>query len=307
LALPVGTVVNDGRIIGYSVLGSPSAATPFLEFDDATKTFKWVVNPGGVGEANTTSNSGGGEGLAQAKVGIDLPFKSLTNSVDILLNGAADEIEIALSVAILATIAANTAKISYTDAAAVALNTAKITNATHTSEVTGAGSLAINKLAITNKTLVTVLGADHLLIADASDSDNLKKILASDFLAGGGATITTQTTNLNGGEFTTSSTSFVSITGLTITKANRSGGRCVGHYDGSVHNSGGNTTSMTWSDNGVSGGNDEKTTNTGVTDTSMSNSIDVPLDGLVLKCEAKVSTGTGTYNTDTRFFVSEMS
>jgi hypothetical protein len=57
-------------------------------------------------------------------------------------------------------------------------------NATHTGEVTGATALTVNKTAITNKTLVTLDPLDHILIADASDSDNLKKVLASDF--GGG-------------------------------------------------------------------------------------------------------------------------
>lgn len=40
-------------------------------------------------------------------------------------------------------VAANTAKVSYTDAAAVALNTAKVTNATHTGDVTGSTALTI--------------------------------------------------------------------------------------------------------------------------------------------------------------------
>lgn len=54
-------------------------------------------------------------------------------------------------------------------------------NATHTGEVTGATALTIDKTAISNKTLVTLDALDHILIGDASDSDNLKKVLASDF------------------------------------------------------------------------------------------------------------------------------
>lgn len=42
---------------------------------------------GGSGEANTSSNSGSGEGLAQAKSGVDLPFKSLTEGTGIALTG----------------------------------------------------------------------------------------------------------------------------------------------------------------------------------------------------------------------------
>ena len=67
----------------------------------------------------------------------------------------------------------------------IATNNAKVTNATHTSEVTGGTDLAVDKIAITNKTLVTALAGDHLLVADASDSDNLKKVLASDFIGSG--------------------------------------------------------------------------------------------------------------------------
>lgn len=65
---------------------------------------------------------------------------------------------------------------------AINANTAKTTNATHTGEVTGATTLTVNKTAITNKTLVTVDSDDYVLIADASDSDNLKKVLASDLI-----------------------------------------------------------------------------------------------------------------------------
>ncbi len=67
----------------------------------------------------------------------------------------------------------------------VAANTAKTSNVTHTGEVTGATALTVDKTAITGKTLVTpVAGADHVLIADASDSDNLKKAV---WPSGGGS------------------------------------------------------------------------------------------------------------------------
>lgn len=63
-----------------------------------------------------------------------------------------------------------------------------VNNATHTGEVTGSGALTVDKTAITGKTLVTpVAGADHVLIADASDSDNLKKAVWP--TAGGGTSV----------------------------------------------------------------------------------------------------------------------
>lgn len=68
---------------------------------------------------------------------------------------------------------------------AINLNTAKVTNATHTGEVTGSGALTVDKTAITGKGAVTAVGADYVLISDTGDSGNLKKALVSDF--GGGA------------------------------------------------------------------------------------------------------------------------
>jgi len=72
----------------------------------------------------------------------------------------------------------------------VATNNAKVTNATHTGEVTGSGVLTVDKTTISNKTLVAAAAGDHVLISDATDSDNLKKVNVSDFLGGGGQTYT---------------------------------------------------------------------------------------------------------------------
>jgi hypothetical protein len=49
-------------------------------------------------------------------------------------------------------------------------------NATHTGEVTGATALTVDKTAISNKSEVTAAVEDTLLIGDASDSNNLKKV-----------------------------------------------------------------------------------------------------------------------------------
>lgn len=96
----------------------------------------------------------------------------------------------------------NNAKISYTDATDVGLNTthrssdgkdhsdvvinnAKVSNATHTGEVTGSNALTVDKSVISNKTQVTASSTDFVLIGDSSDSDNLKKAPVSDFLGSG--------------------------------------------------------------------------------------------------------------------------
>ncbi len=77
--------------------------------------------------------------------------------------------------------------------AQVTLNNAKVTNATHTGEVTGATALTVDKTAISNKTLVDVDPLDHFIIGDASDTDNLKKVQAGDFLTGSGTILATIT------------------------------------------------------------------------------------------------------------------
>lgn len=68
----------------------------------------------------------------------------------------------------------------------VTANTAKVSNATHTGDVTGSTALTIDPSAITGKSLVTAATGDTVLIADASDSNNLKKVDVNDFLSGGG-------------------------------------------------------------------------------------------------------------------------
>ena len=60
----------------------------------------------------------------------------------------------------------------------VVVNNAKVTNATHTIDVTGSGALTINKVAITNKTSITAAATDEILISDASDGGNLKRVTA---------------------------------------------------------------------------------------------------------------------------------
>lgn len=63
--------------------------------------------------------------------------------------------------------------------AAVVLNTAKVTNATHTGEVTGSGALIVDSTVVTNKTTEVPVSGDFLLFSDTSDSGALKKADAS--------------------------------------------------------------------------------------------------------------------------------
>lgn len=63
----------------------------------------------------------------------------------------------------------------------VLANTDKVTNATHTGDVTGDTSLSIEPIAVTGQNMVTAIGTDYVLISDTSDTSNLKKALISDF------------------------------------------------------------------------------------------------------------------------------
>ena len=71
--------------------------------------------------------------------------------------------------------------------ASVVANTAKTSNVTHTGEVTGSGALTVDKTAVTGKTTATPVSGDFVLFSDTSDSGNLKKADASNFLGGGGS------------------------------------------------------------------------------------------------------------------------
>ena len=57
-------------------------------------TIVTIPGGGGGGEANTASNSGIGSGLAQAKNGVDLPFKSLIGGANITLSEQSDTVTI---------------------------------------------------------------------------------------------------------------------------------------------------------------------------------------------------------------------
>jgi len=71
-------------------------------------------------------------------------------------------------------------------------NNAKVSNATHTGEVTGSTTLTVDKTAISNKGSVSAAADDTILIGDTSDSSNLKKATVQSILdlmsAGSGLT-----------------------------------------------------------------------------------------------------------------------
>jgi len=70
-----------------------------LTFNSTVSLWEAQTNPGG-GEANTSSNAGAGEGLALAKAGVDLPFKSLIGDTEIVLIGNANDITFSIAAAL---------------------------------------------------------------------------------------------------------------------------------------------------------------------------------------------------------------
>ncbi len=99
---PVGTLDD---IINY--------LAPFVGFNPAG---------GGGGEANTTSNAGGGQGLAKPKVGVDLPFKSITAGAGIQLTPSTNELEVATDGVVLTTTNQNVAGLKTFDEGQITLD-----------------------------------------------------------------------------------------------------------------------------------------------------------------------------------------
>ena len=77
----------QGVVYNGSIYISNTIPTP-----GAFNASEWDILVGG--EINTSSNSGAGEGLALAKSGSNLPFKSLTAGTGITLTSAANELQI---------------------------------------------------------------------------------------------------------------------------------------------------------------------------------------------------------------------
>lgn len=81
---------------------------------------------------------------------------------------------------------------------AVTANTAKVTNATHTGDVTGSVGLTLQSVAITGQSTVSAASGDFVLISDTGDSGNLKKVDALDFLGGASLPVVDTTSIVEG-------------------------------------------------------------------------------------------------------------
>jgi len=155
--------VHDGSTAGGTVVGSLTGIA-----DDSITFAKIEEVPANTILGNNTGSSSDILELttAQTRTLLNIADGATANSSDATLLARANHTgtqaastisDFDTEVANNSAVAANTAKISYTDAAAVALNTAKVTNATHTGDVTGATALTIANGAVDSDKLSTTL------------------------------------------------------------------------------------------------------------------------------------------------------
>ena len=155
--------VHDGTTAGGAIVGSLAGIA-----DDSITFAKIEEIP-----ANTIlgNNTGGSSDIIELSVAqtqslLNVADGATANDSDANLKNRANHTgtqtastisDFDTEVANNSAVAANTAKISYTDAAAVALNTAKVTNATHTGDVTGSTALTIANGVVDSDNLSTTL------------------------------------------------------------------------------------------------------------------------------------------------------
>jgi hypothetical protein len=102
----------------------------------------------------------------------------LGNSIAIIIDG----VETTGAAAIEYFFTGGGASITDTERTAIATNSSKVSNKTHTGEVTGEESLILQPIAISNKTTIPATSGMEVLV---NDNGTLKKVNAGDFLGAG--------------------------------------------------------------------------------------------------------------------------
>ena len=174
------TLTDTGGLVGVNSIMGTSVGNPSLTFDSSDRL---VYNNGsqevlriGGGQSQISGSNGNWQFLI---TGSDVRFKDKQNSVDrVIADGTSSRL---ISPDGLFSLAVSDTSATYNGVelatvTAVALNTAKITNATHTGEVTGTTALIVADGIIdeANLKLDTAATNDFVLTADATASGGMK-------------------------------------------------------------------------------------------------------------------------------------
>lgn len=189
---PIITSTGGGAVEGTSILSTGETVGKVLQAD-GDNTSSWVTLAGG-GNA-LTSNP-----LSQFAATTKAQLDGVISDGNVMYIGDAPtaHTHTASEVTDFSSAVAATASVT--------ANTAKVTNATHTGQVTGATTLTVDKTAISDQTDTVITASDTILFGDATDTNNLKKDTVQgilDLVTGGGHTIEdegtplTQRTKLN--------------------------------------------------------------------------------------------------------------
>lgn len=161
-----------------------------ITVDTTSLTFTELQGGGGGGETNTASNEGvGGVGVFIQKTGVNLEFKNINaGSSAITVTDDAGNNEIDIDAAAASETQAGVAELATQAETDAGTDDARIVTPLKlaTTTVAGIDSDAIHDNVageISALTLVTAVSGDQLLIEDASDSNNKKRVDASDFIS----------------------------------------------------------------------------------------------------------------------------
>jgi len=136
-----------------------------------------VLITSGGGEANTSSNSGAGEGLALPKVGFDLPFKSITAGTGITLTPSPTELEISVTGGFIDGSGALNEITYWVDADTVGSLTTvtypSLTELSYLKGVTSAVQTQINGKANTALSNLAAVAINTSLVSDTDSTDDL--------------------------------------------------------------------------------------------------------------------------------------
>jgi len=203
-------LVYNGSVMAYYELGGSDV----IIMTGTTGTDGWVAKWNSDGDLvdGVVLPTGALAGLTDTQL---FTNKSLSDLTTFIVDSADNTRKLTFDVGTIATSTTRTITMPNTDVdlTDIATNSAKVSNATHTGDVTGATATVIDPTAISGKTLVTAVATDMILLWDATDSA-IKRADIADLLAGSGDLLADGTIPLTAdwdvGAFTITGTRFIS-------------------------------------------------------------------------------------------------